>query len=82
MLRSEAAMLEKQADNYIMAEFLVDENLPCYFHDFASRAAAAGLSFLALAVFNYPFGITAIIGVIASLLGPSLLMLRLLFLMS
>ncbi|MEM8555662.1 MAG: efflux RND transporter permease subunit [Pseudomonadota bacterium] len=34
---------------------------------FTVAILAAGLSFLALAIFNYPFGITAIIGVIGSI---------------
>lgn len=46
LLRSEVQTLSRQPDSYIMAEFLVDENLPCYFHDFAARAKAAGLGYL------------------------------------
>lgn len=46
LLRAEAAQLAKQTDNYIMAEFLAEENEPCYFHDFIARANDVGLSFL------------------------------------
>lgn len=46
LLRQETAQLSAQSDSYIMGEFLVDENSPCYFHEFAARARAAGLEFL------------------------------------
>ncbi|MCW1384099.1 class I SAM-dependent methyltransferase [Novosphingobium sp. KCTC 2891] len=46
LLRKEARQLEKQPDSYILGEFLVDENAPCYFHEFVERAERAGLAYL------------------------------------
>lgn len=55
LLRQEAGALSGLADNYIMSEFLVEENLPCYFHDFMTDAHARGLSFLSEARMSLAF---------------------------
>ncbi len=46
MLRDEAARLAKSDDSYIQGEFLVADNAPCYFHEFAAAAQAHGLTYL------------------------------------
>ncbi len=46
LLRSEAERLVKAPSAYILGEFLVEQNAPCYFSEFAARAAQAGLSYL------------------------------------
>lgn len=53
MLRREAQHLSDQNDSYLMSEFLVQENRPCYFKDFAADAKAAGLSWLGEAALSY-----------------------------
>lgn len=45
-LREEAAALTNWGDYYILGEFLVPHNEPCYFKDFMASAGAAGLTFL------------------------------------
>ncbi len=51
LLKTELAMLEKQADYYLFHEHLEEHNAPVYFHEFADRAGAAGLQYLGEAVF-------------------------------
>lgn len=46
LLRHEAAQLSKTKDSYILGEFLVSENAPCYFRDFIAAAEAHGLAYL------------------------------------
>jgi SAM-dependent methyltransferase len=46
LLRSEADRLAKAPSSYILGEFLSDQNAPCYFTEFATRAKAAGLGYL------------------------------------
>jgi len=46
LLRSEAQRLAKAPSAYIMGEFLAEQNTPCYFSEFATRAAASGLTYL------------------------------------
>ena len=46
MLRSEAKHLAGTDNSYIFGEFLVRENAPCYFRDFAAQAEAHGLVYL------------------------------------
>jgi SAM-dependent methyltransferase len=46
LLRNEAKRIARRPSAYILGEFLVSDNLPCYFHDFTERAAKYGLSFL------------------------------------
>jgi methyltransferase-like protein len=46
MLREEAATLAAASDSYILGEFLVPENAPCYFRDFIAAAEAHGLTYL------------------------------------
>jgi len=46
MLRHEAAQLAKVKDSYILGEFLVPENAPCYFRDFNAAAESHGLVYL------------------------------------
>ena len=47
LIRHEAKLLATYPDTYIMGEFLVDQNRPCYFRDFVERAEHAGLAYLA-----------------------------------
>jgi methyltransferase-like protein len=46
MLRAEAKDLALSDDHYILGEFLVPDNAPCYFRDFAASAEAHGLVYL------------------------------------
>ncbi|WP_238367501.1 methyltransferase regulatory domain-containing protein [Mesobacterium pallidum] len=46
LLRQEAEALSTLAENYLMSEFLVEDNRPCYFHEFMADARARGLAFL------------------------------------
>lgn len=52
LLRDEAAILSRYGDAYLFHEHLEDDNEPLYFHQFADRAAAAGLQYLADADFS------------------------------
>lgn len=45
LLRAEAALNAKLPDSYILGEFLVTHNAPCYFHEFVERAGKHGLQF-------------------------------------
>ncbi len=45
-LREEAKGLAAQGDAYILSEFLVPDNAPCYFRDFVAAAEREGLVFL------------------------------------
>ncbi|TXL79511.1 methyltransferase domain-containing protein [Vineibacter terrae] len=45
-LRTELEELAEQRDDYVMHEFLEDENTPCTFTEFVQAAARAGLSYL------------------------------------
>jgi SAM-dependent methyltransferase/methyltransferase-like protein len=47
LLQIEVEMLEKSPDTYVFHEHLEDVNHPLYFHEFAGRAAAKGLQYLA-----------------------------------
>jgi len=47
LLHSEVELLKKTTDAYIYHEHLEEVNEPCYFHEFAARAEAAGLQYLA-----------------------------------
>lgn len=46
LLRHEAGLLANQTDGYILGEFLVEDNEPCYFSEFVAAAGAAGLAYL------------------------------------
>jgi SAM-dependent methyltransferase len=46
LLRNEAKRAAKRPASYILGEFLAQHNEPCYFREFAERAAAHGLSYL------------------------------------
>jgi SAM-dependent methyltransferase len=46
-LKEEEERLRQKADGYVLHDELEEENHPVYFHEFAQRAAAAGLQFLA-----------------------------------
>jgi methyltransferase-like protein/protein-L-isoaspartate O-methyltransferase len=46
LLRREAKQLSNMPDSYILGEFLVDENAPCYFHEFMEQAEQSGLAYL------------------------------------
>jgi methyltransferase-like protein/trans-aconitate methyltransferase len=46
MLRQEAKSLATRDDDYILTEFLQQDNAPCYFHEFAARAHGFGLTYL------------------------------------
>ena len=46
LLRNEAKRIARRPSAYILGEFLVADNSPCYFHDFTERAAKYALSFL------------------------------------
>jgi SAM-dependent methyltransferase/methyltransferase-like protein len=52
LLRDEAEELRGAADTYLFHEHLEDENRPLYFHEFAARAAAAGLQYAGEAWFH------------------------------
>jgi methyltransferase-like protein/cyclopropane fatty-acyl-phospholipid synthase-like methyltransferase len=46
-VRKEAEMLERESDTYLFHEHLEDVNCPLWFHEFAGRAGAHGLQYLA-----------------------------------
>jgi methyltransferase-like protein len=46
LLRNEAERMARMPASYISAEFLAEDNVPCYFHEFIDRAAQNGLSYL------------------------------------
>lgn len=46
IMRDEAKLTAPLPNSYILGEFLAHDNDPCYFHEFAGRATAAGLTFL------------------------------------
>ena len=46
LLKSELTQLRKQADGYMFHDHLEDVNDPIYFHEFMTRARAAGLDYL------------------------------------
>ena len=50
VLTSEAERLSRSPDSYLFHEHLERTNLPLYFHEFVSRAVAAGLHYLSEAV--------------------------------
>jgi methyltransferase-like protein/cyclopropane fatty-acyl-phospholipid synthase-like methyltransferase len=52
LLLEEITELRKQADSYLFHEHLEETNHPLYFHEFAERAAAKGLQYLAEAQFS------------------------------
>ncbi len=45
-LKSELELLRQQSDNYLFHDHLEENNTPCYFHEFTTRASAHGLSYL------------------------------------
>jgi methyltransferase-like protein/SAM-dependent methyltransferase len=47
LLRREADLLGKASDAYVFHDYLEDVNAPVYFHQFAGRAAAHGLQYVA-----------------------------------
>jgi hypothetical protein len=47
LLQREADRVDSASDGYLFHEYLEEENTPVYFYEFAERAAAAGLQFLA-----------------------------------
>ncbi len=47
ILRSEDTLLKEVADSYLFHEHLEETNHPVYFHEFAARAAAHALAYLA-----------------------------------
>jgi cyclopropane fatty-acyl-phospholipid synthase-like methyltransferase len=55
-LRAEAEYLRKQADYYILHDFLEEVNEPLYFHQFIDRAARHGLGYLGEANFAKMLG--------------------------
>jgi methyltransferase-like protein/ubiquinone/menaquinone biosynthesis C-methylase UbiE len=46
LLRSEAKRIARRPSAYILGEFLVADNVPCYFSEFVQRAELSGLNFL------------------------------------
>jgi methyltransferase-like protein len=46
LLRNEARRIAQRPTAYILGEFLVADNTPCYFHDFIERAGKFELSYL------------------------------------
>jgi methyltransferase-like protein/SAM-dependent methyltransferase len=46
LLRQESDLLRKQSDSYLFHEHLEEHNQPCYFFEFAQRAASCGLQYL------------------------------------
>jgi methyltransferase-like protein/2-polyprenyl-3-methyl-5-hydroxy-6-metoxy-1,4-benzoquinol methylase len=52
ILGREVEMLADQPDYYILHEYLERDNAPLYFHEFAARAAAHGLQYVAEAHFK------------------------------
>jgi SAM-dependent methyltransferase/methyltransferase-like protein len=46
LLRNEAERMARMPASYISGEFLAEDNVPCYFHEFIDRAAQNGLSYL------------------------------------
>jgi methyltransferase-like protein/trans-aconitate methyltransferase len=46
LLRNEAERMARMPASYILGEFLAEDNLPCYFHEFIDRAAQTGLSYV------------------------------------
>ncbi len=52
MLKNELELLDKQADYYLLHDHLEEVNLPVYFFEFAERAQALGLQYLAEADFT------------------------------
>lgn len=46
LLRNEVRQIAPMPDSYIIAEFLAEENEPCYFRDFLSEVREAGLEYL------------------------------------
>ena len=46
LLQSEARRIARRPSAYILGEFLVPDNTPCYFHEFTGRAEKYGLRFL------------------------------------
>jgi methyltransferase-like protein/trans-aconitate methyltransferase len=48
LLKREMATVasKEKPDWYIAHDYMEEDNLPCYFHEFASRAAAAGLQYV------------------------------------
>jgi methyltransferase-like protein len=55
-LKEESNILRDQPDSYLLHEFLEDVNEPVYFRDFAARASAAGLQWVAEARFGDRLG--------------------------
>ena len=47
ILQEESGLVRNGADDYIVHEHLERDNHPCYFHEFAKRAADQGLAYLA-----------------------------------
>lgn len=47
LLRTEVELLLQQPDSYLLHEHLESDNAALYFHEFAARAGAAGLQYLA-----------------------------------
>jgi len=45
ILRTEAEYLRRSGDQYLYHEHLEETNQPCYYHEFADRAAAKGLRY-------------------------------------
>jgi len=72
MLQTELKGLKNAADYYILHEHLEDINEPIYFHEFARRAGAHGLQYLAEANFasmlasNFPAEVSQTLATIAS----------------
>ncbi len=46
LLTTELDVILRQSDEYLFHEYFEDDNEPLYFHEFADRAAAAGLQYL------------------------------------
>ena len=46
LLRNEARRMARRPASYILGEFLVADNTPCYFHEFVAHAEQYGLTYL------------------------------------
>jgi SAM-dependent methyltransferase len=56
LLKEEAEFLSQRPKNYVYHEHLAAVNQPCYFHQFADRAAAHGLQYIWESDFGDPVG--------------------------
>lgn len=53
LLKSELEMISKVSDNYLLHDYLEEENTAFYFHEFVGRAVKQGLQYLGEASFSH-----------------------------